>query len=103
MNPRAVYLTSLRSIEEGKVSNRIQIREGYPYILRGRQFEIQIELTEGKNELEWYYIIMESSEDSWLDFWKDPVVRAYVSKQTKDAGLAFYRVTTHATYFSKTI
>jgi hypothetical protein len=52
INPPAVFITPLRSIEEGKVSNRVQIREGYPYRLRGRQFEVQVELTEAKGEAE---------------------------------------------------
>lgn len=39
-NIPAVFLASNRNIEEHRNSGRVTLREGYPYVLRGRQFDL---------------------------------------------------------------
>lgn len=41
-----VYLGSNSNIEEMRNSNRIRVKEGYPYALIGKHFDVTIELKE---------------------------------------------------------
>ncbi len=40
----SVYLASAGNLEESRNSNRLRLREGEAYVVRGKSFEVEIEI-----------------------------------------------------------